>query len=73
MTPGNTLTDYLVKWHGLPYSESTWEKDDYFKQHHADKIEAYEKMKNSDTKPTKNIAKVGSLTVSCIQSLVFTF
>jgi len=54
------LTDYLVKWHGLPYSESTWEKDDYFKQHHADKIEEYEKMKNADTKPSKNIHKIVS-------------
>jgi len=47
----NTSIDYLVKWRSLPYSDATYEKDSYLKEHHAEKIKHYERMKNSDTKP----------------------
>ena len=38
---------------GLPYSEATYEKDTYMKEHHSDKIALYETMKNADTKPLR--------------------
>lgn len=48
---GNTSIDYLVKWKCLPYSDATYEKDTYLKEHFAEQIKNYEAMKNADTKP----------------------
>ncbi|KAL5259223.1 hypothetical protein ACHWQZ_G009620 [Mnemiopsis leidyi] len=56
---GNTSIDYLVKWKCLPYADATYEKDTYLKKHYPEKIAAYEKMKNADTKPNTQYKVLG--------------
>ena len=49
--------DYLCKWQGLPYAESTWEDGGLISRFHQDKIDAYLKRERSDKIPAKS-AKV---------------
>ena len=51
------LQEYLCKWRGLPYSESTWETSDLVTQSFQAKIDAYLERNNSDCIPSRN-AKV---------------
>ena len=49
--------DYLCKWQGLPYSESTWEDGGLISRFFQEKIDAYLNRERSDKIPMKN-AKV---------------
>ena len=49
--------DYLSKWYGLPYSESTWEDGGLISRFSQDKIDAYLIRERSDRIPAKS-AKV---------------
>ena len=47
----NGITFYYVKWHGLPYSESTWEKFDIVESRFPQKLESFKKRENSSCTP----------------------
>ena len=49
--------EYLCKWRGLPYSESTWEASPLVSRSFQTEIDAYLERNNSDCIPSKN-AKV---------------
>lgn len=49
--------EYLCKWRGLPYSDSTWEDGSLIAGSFQAKIDAYLERNNSDCIPSKN-AKV---------------
>ncbi|XP_031564506.1 chromodomain-helicase-DNA-binding protein 1-like isoform X2 [Actinia tenebrosa] len=56
---GNTVNqvDYLCKWAGMPYGESTWEDGSLVSRYFQDKIDDYLNRERSDKIPTKS-AKV---------------
>lgn len=56
---GNTVNqvDYLCKWQGLPYGESTWEDGGLISRFHQQKIDAYLKRQQSERIPARS-AKV---------------
>ncbi len=47
--------DYLCKWHGLPYSECTWEDGDLIKRRFPKLIEEYEIRQSSTNIPPINV------------------
>lgn len=56
---GNTVSqvDYLCKWQGLPYSESTWEDGGLISRFYQQKIDAYLNRQRSEKIPSRS-AKV---------------
>jgi chromodomain-helicase-DNA-binding protein 1 len=57
--PNGTFNeDYLCKWQGLPYSDSTWEDGDLIKKRFPILIEEYEKRQNLTTLPPINVIGV---------------
>ena len=52
---GTVNEDYLCKWQGLPYSDSTWEDGDLIKKRFPILIEEYEKRQNLTTLPPINV------------------
>ncbi|TKR94072.1 hypothetical protein L596_008413 [Steinernema carpocapsae] len=51
---GVPLTEYFIKWIGLPYAESTWEDEALIRRNYADKIEDYLKRTSVKTLPYKS-------------------
>ena len=49
--------DYLCKWQGLPYAESTWEDGELISKFHQQKIDAYLNRQRSEKIPSRS-AKV---------------
>ena len=55
-TTTNTHTvDYLCKWHGLPYSECTWEDGELIGKRFPKLIEEYERRQRATTLPPLNV------------------
>ena len=49
--------EYLCKWRGLPYSETTWEAGEFVMGEFQEQIDAFLERNNSDCIPSQN-AKV---------------
>lgn len=49
----NVFPDYLVKWHGLPYSECTWEAGELISKRFKSSLEEYNLRNKSQCIPNK--------------------
>eukprot|EP00127_Corallochytrium_limacisporum_P004825 Clim_evm8s183 gene=Clim_evmTU8s183 len=49
------VTEYMVKWQGVPYGESTWEREDWCTEHCADQIDLLLQRNNNPNVPKKSI------------------
>ena len=49
----NVFPDYLIKWQGLPYSESTWEAGELISKEYHHSLEEYNIRNKAQTIPSK--------------------